>query len=134
MKKSIYILLVAFTVLVFAGCKRNNQVQPWNNVDRESITCTVEEKAAENCNMIYSPVCWDDGETYWNACVACSSQKISSYKMWECNCDAENWICSMVGDELLNQIDNGSENSGQEENVEQEEIPEIVVDVPVPNF
>ena len=134
MKKLIYILPVVCTVLVFTGCKRNNQVQPWNNVNWEFVACTTEEKAAETCNMVYSPVCWDDGETYWNICVACSSQKINSYKMWECNCNAENWICSMIDGGLQNEINNESESFGQEENLEQEEIPEIVVDVPVPNF
>ena len=128
MKKLMYIFPIVFIVLVFAGCKRNNQVQIWNNVDWEFLACTVEEKAAENCNMVYSPVCWDDGETYWNVCVACSSQKINSYKMWECNCAAENWICSIV---------EGYEDNGvidQSEIVAQEEIPEIVLDIPMPNF
>ena len=131
MKKLIYILMTILLLPFFVGCDKNN-TQKWNL--EWYINCTTEEKNTEFCNLNYLPVCWDNGETYWNKCFACASKNLNSYKTWECNCDAENWICSMVGDELQNEIDNGLENSGQEENVEQEEIPEIVVDVPVPNF
>ena len=146
MKKIFYVLPVVLFVLVFAGCKRNNQVQPWNNINWEFVTCTVEEKAAENCNMVYYPVCWDDGETYWNACVACSSQKIDSYKMWECDCNEEGWICSVSSDNFNNEqiyeaddemyeINDMEYSTDEElELLEQDSTPELIIDVPVPNF
>jgi hypothetical protein len=47
----------------------------------ESIACTPEEKMAENCNMIYQPVCGSDSRTYGNSCVACQSETVESYTM-----------------------------------------------------
>lgn len=54
----------------------------WNSND--TFECTEEEKNAEVCNLDYTPVCGDDWITYWNACAACASKQISSYKEWEC--------------------------------------------------
>ena len=136
MKKLIYILPIALTLLFFAGCKRNG-IQTWNQ--EWYINCTAEEKWAEACNMVYLPVCWDDWETYWNSCVACSSQKINTYKMWECNCNTENWICSIGNGENIedNWNDNlQDENLWEGENSEDLtiEIPETIIEVPVTNF
>lgn len=133
MKKFVYILPVLLFALIFAGCKKNNPVQPWNDVDWEFISCTAEEKEADFCNMIYQPVCGNDWETYWNSCVACSSQKINSYKMWECDCNEEDWICSVSEEEIQGEVNIEWEINGWEI-TEQEEIPEIVVEVPVPDF
>lgn len=114
MKKLIYVLAIVLILPLFAGCKRTN---PQTKNNEWYINCTSEEKAADVCTMIYSPVCGDDWETYWNSCVACSSQKINSYKMWECNCESEDWIC----------------NTEISENIENE-IPETIIEVPLPNF
>ena len=53
-----------------------------------SIACTPEEKVAENCNMIYQPVCGSDSRTYGNSCVACQSETVESYTQWECESSA----------------------------------------------
>lgn len=85
MKKLIYVFLIAFVTISFSGCDRN-----------KSITCTDEEKENIYCNYNFDPVCGDDGETYWNACVACASNKINTYKIGECKiCDDETGICSL---------------------------------------
>ena len=62
-------------------CEMINSELEENN---EYMACTPEEKAAENCNMIYQPVCGSDSITYGNNCVACQSKTVESYTMWEC--------------------------------------------------
>ena len=46
--------------------------------------CTAFQKSADVCTMIYAPVCGNDWKTYWNDCVACQSETVESYTMWEC--------------------------------------------------
>ncbi|MDD2678432.1 MAG: Kazal-type serine protease inhibitor [Candidatus Nanoarchaeia archaeon] len=55
-----------------------------NDVPENAHICTAEEKAAEFCTLEYNPVCGDDGETYGNACAACSSKNINYYVLGEC--------------------------------------------------
>jgi hypothetical protein len=50
--------------------------------------CTAFQKSADACNMIYDPVCGNDWKTYWNDCVACQSETVESYTMWECESSA----------------------------------------------
>ena len=50
--------------------------------------CTAFQKSADTCNMIYAPVCGNDWKTYWNDCVACQSETVESYTMWECESSA----------------------------------------------
>ncbi len=50
----------------------------------EPIICTSEQKSADICTMIYEPVCGSDSRTYWNSCVACQSETVESYTIWEC--------------------------------------------------
>jgi len=115
MKKLWLVCILAIELVFLSGCKNDN-IQSGNL--EWYINCTAEEKAADACNMIYSPVCWDDWETYWNSCVACSSQKINSYKMWECGCESESWICGIWDEEDSKNI--------EEEIVE--EVEEEVID------
>jgi hypothetical protein len=91
MKRLLFVLpvLALFTVL-FAGCSK----------DSEYIQCTEEQKSAEGCTLEYFPVCGDNGVTYGNACSACASQEIDSYKNGECelDCDEDDETCGI--DEL----------------------------------
>lgn len=82
MKKISILSIMILSVLLLAWC----------STDTNSIQCTIQQKEAEVCSMDYTPVCGDDGETYSNACGACSTEGIDSYVEGECNakfCDAE---------------------------------------------
>ena len=118
MKKITYVFLIAFMIVCFSGCNKNK----WN----KTITCTAEEKENIYCNYNFDPVCGDDGQTYWNACVACASNNISSYKVWECQiCDDETGICSLW---------DTVEYSHDEWEYPDQEIKEVFLDIPTPNF
>lgn len=56
----------------------------WKCKDNSEIECTSEEKSADFCTMQYDPVCGSDYRTYGNSCVACQSETVESYTMWEC--------------------------------------------------
>lgn len=58
----------------FGQCENNSGVK----------YCTAYQKSADFCTMIYAPVCGNDWKTYWNDCVACQSETVESYTMWEC--------------------------------------------------
>jgi len=46
-----------------------------DNFNEELIICTME----------YDPVCWVDGKTYWNRCVAELQNKVEVLYVWECS-------------------------------------------------
>ena len=50
--------------------------------------CTAFQKSADVCTMQYEPVCGSDSKTYWNSCVACQSETVESYTIWECESSA----------------------------------------------
>ena len=62
-------------------CEMINSESEKNN---EPSTCSPKEKAADFCTMQYEPVCGSDYITYGNSCVACQSETVESYTMWEC--------------------------------------------------
>ena len=120
MKKLIYVLLVVFIAISFTGCKRNKR-------DKD-IICKPAEKENTFCNYNLDPVCWDDGQTYWNACIACASNNIDSYRMWECRiCDDETGICNFwdAWDE---------EEFSDEIEITNQEVKEVFIEVPTPKF
>lgn len=116
MKKIIYLLLIMLVLPLFSGCEKNTN-NTW--LSDSFIECTKEEKENKNCNDVYTPVCGDDWQTYWNACSACSSEKINSYKEWACECDEEVWVCSTVF------MDDWQESA---------KYKETIIEVPSPNF
>lgn len=66
-------------------CEMVNSESDENN---ESVACTPEQKNADVCTMQYEPVCGSDSRTYGNSCVACQSETVESYTMWECGSSA----------------------------------------------
>jgi hypothetical protein len=52
--------------------------------DKQEFICTPEQKEVVVCYMLYAPVCGNNGVTYGNDCIACSSGEIDSYVMGEC--------------------------------------------------
>ena len=56
--------------------------------DSEVKYCTAFQKNADICTMQYEPVCGSDFRTYGNSCVACQSETVESYTMWECKSSA----------------------------------------------
>ena len=70
---------------------RNYKCEMINSKDEEldePIACTPEQKNADFCTMQYEPVCGSDSRTYGNSCVACQSDTVESYTMWECEISA----------------------------------------------
>ena len=64
------------------------------------VNCTEEEKKAEICTADYTPVCGDNGKTYGNKCMACSSGEINSWTAGEC---AHVWT-PCTEEEIQNQV------------------------------
>ena len=114
MKMLIYVLLLTFILISFSGCKR----------EYKYVACTLEEKENQSCNYNLDPVCGDNWQTYWNACVACASNDIDNYKIWECPiCDEIKWTCAIWNiweDDPNIDIDINNQ--------------EVHIDIPTPNF
>ena len=88
MKKIAIVSIMTLSVLLLAWCA----------TDTNSIQCTSEQKEAEVCTMDYTPVCGNDGETYSNACGACSTDDINSYIAGECEvevCEDTQEVCEI---------------------------------------
>jgi|GEM_PF-3097057 len=86
MGKKLFLILFAFAlvsmlVLVGAGCEKYG-IRPMTRDVK--IYCTDEEKDNQACTREYVPVCGDNGQTYANKCVACSSGEIDYWVEGEC--------------------------------------------------
>jgi PBP1b-binding outer membrane lipoprotein LpoB len=68
------IIGLVFLIVLLSGCTQADNTH----------VCTEAELSAEVCTLEYDPVCGNDGLTYSNGCVACSSGDITSYTMGEC--------------------------------------------------